>query len=336
MNREVHYKEIFNLGAPIHFVIRKTKKDISVFFKIYRLCKSFKPDIVHCWDGMTAIFSIPACKLLGIKLVNSMVTDSPIRKNFSNKRWVMAKLSFPFSNSIIGNSRAGLIGYNTPSKKSLCIYNGLDLNRFIDIKKPDALFRDFLINSKDDLFIVGMVAAFEPRKDYNTLINAAIILTKSNKNIRFILVGDGTEFDQMRKKIPPELNDRIIFTGKRNDVESIVSLFDVGVLLTNSHVHGEGISNSIIEYMALGKPVIATRGGGTDEVVIDNQNGYLIPPNNSDQLVECILKLIANKQLALQMGANGLTMVHSKFDLQKMTKCYISVYKDLLKINKVK
>ena len=70
MSNEIHYKEVFNWGIKIHYLIRKTKKDLSVFNKFYKICKQYNPDIVHCWDSMTAIYTIPACKLLNIKLVN--------------------------------------------------------------------------------------------------------------------------------------------------------------------------------------------------------------------------------------------------------------------------
>ena len=82
-----------------------------------------------------------------------------------------------------------------------------------------------------------------------------------------------------------------------------MNIFDVGILLTNSMEHrGEGISNSIIEYMALAKPVVATRGGGTNEVVIDGQNGYLIDPFNEDQLIEKIKILVKNKAYRIKIG----------------------------------
>src|SRR5690242_12071990 len=61
MDREIHYKEVLDLGINVHYLIRKTKKDLSVFKKLYKLCKSLKPDILHCWDSMTAVYSVPVC-----------------------------------------------------------------------------------------------------------------------------------------------------------------------------------------------------------------------------------------------------------------------------------
>jgi len=331
MSKDIHYKEILNLKIEIHYIIRKTKKDISVFYKFYKLCKKYKPDIVHCWDSMTALYLIPACKLLKIKIVNGMVIDSPVKRNIFNKNWLRAKLTFPFSDIVIGNSKAGLRAYNAPKNRSVCIYNGIDHSRFERLKEPSSMRKEIFGNISADIFTVGMVATFELRKDYKTLINAAIILSSSFQNIRFVLVGDGADFQKMKEHVPVSLLNKIIFLGKRSDVESIINIFDIGVLLTNLKVHGEGISNSIIEYMALGKPVIATRGGGTNEVVIDNQNGYLIDADNKDQLIEKIETLMKDKNLVEDLGKIGNKMVHEKFDLKIMTKHYITVYQKLLR-----
>src|SRR6185312_3027472 len=108
MDSEINYQQILDLKIKIHYLIRKSKKDLSVLRQLYSLCKGFKPDIIHCWDGMTAVYSIPVCKLLHIKLVNGMVVNCPSRDKFFNKRFLHSKLSFPFSDIIIGNSKAGL------------------------------------------------------------------------------------------------------------------------------------------------------------------------------------------------------------------------------------
>lgn len=334
MSRDVHYKEIFSLNIKIHYLIRKSKKDLSVFSGFYKICKDYKPDIVHCWEGMTATIAVPACVFQNIKLVNGMVIDTPVKQNILNKEWRRAKFTFPFSDRIIGNSNAGLAAYGAPSKRSVCIYNGIDFNRFNNLKEPIEFQKEIFGSYNSDIFIIGMVAAFERRKDYKTLVKAALTLLGSNDSIRFILVGNGTDFLEIKNSIPEQFQDKIIFLGKRTDVESIVNLFDIGILLTNTQVHGEGISNSIIEYMALGKPVIATRGGGTNEAVIENQNGYLLKANNSEELIQAIQKLLKNKTLREEFGKKSSKKAHESFDLTVMTKNYISMYQKLLSSNK--
>jgi glycosyltransferase involved in cell wall biosynthesis len=331
MNQNIHYHQVYELGNKIHFLERKIKKDLSVFKKFYKICKNYRPDMIHTWDDMTTIISIPACKLLDIRLINGMVTDTPVRRNFLNKTWLRAKFAFLFSDKIIGNSNAGLTGYGAPSKKSVCIYNGMDFKRFDTLQDPNIFPQDVFFDNHSSNFIVGMVAAFEARKDYKTLIKAALLLTKSSESIRFVLVGDGADFINMKKSVPKQFSRKIIFLGRRSDVEAIVNLFDVGVLLTNSKVHGEGISNSLIEYMALGKPVIATRGGGTNEAVIHNKNGYLINAEDCNSLVECIERLRNDRNLRTNMGLESAARAHTIFDLKIMTKNYLKMYGEVSK-----
>ena len=331
MSREIHYKEVLDMDIHIHYLIRKTKKDISSFQQFYRICKDFRPDIVHCWDSMTAVYSIITCKLLKIKLINGMVVDTPVQQNILNKYWFRARLTFPFSNIIIGNSNAGLAAYNAPIKKSICIYNGMDMARFHNLEAPSLVRKEIFGEASSSFFIAGMVAAFEDRKDYKTLIKAAITLIERSDNLRFILIGDGSKFNEVKKSVPPLLLNKIIFLGRRSNVETIINVFNVGILLTNAKVHGEGISNSLIEYMALGKPVIATKGGGTNEVVLDNQNGYLIDPNNEKQLIERIEEFIKQNKLLDEFGKKSRQIVLEKFNLNIMANHYVLTYKKLLK-----
>ncbi len=332
MSREIHYADILLSKLKIHFLIRNSKKDLSVFRKFYKICKNYRPDIIHCWNSMTAIYSIPAAKLLGIKLINGMVVDTPVKLNISNPSWLRARLTFPFSNIIIGNSRAGLDAYKASVNKSICIYNGMDFTRFQKLRDPQLVRKEIFGEASTGLFIVGMVAAFEDRKDYATLIKAAVALIERNNNsMRFILVGDGANFIEIKNSVPAHLLDKIIFLGRRSDVESIGNIFDVGVLLTDTRFHGEGISNSIIEYMALGKPVIATRSGGTTEVVIDGVNGFLIDPHDEEQLIKKIETLCAKKERGYEMGKIGQQMALEKFDSTVMSNHYIGSYIRLIK-----
>lgn len=330
MSTDVHYREVFELGIKIHYLLRRSRRDLKVFRDYYRICSRFRPDIVHCWDSMTAIYVTPVCKLLNIKLVNGMVVDTQVRQNLRNKFWLRARITFPFADVVVGNSVVGLASYRAPKKKSLCIYNGIDLTRLDRIRDKSIIYQVIFGRIPEDIFIVGMVAAFEVRKDYDTLITAALDLVSSFNKLYFVLVGAGINLEKCKQRVPDALKSRIIFMGKRSDVESIANIFDVGVLITNSKAHGEGISNSIIEYMAVAKPVIATSGGGTNEIVFNNQNGFLIEPEDAGQLKDRIIQLIKDPALKQRLGNEGKRTILEKFDLNIMTKKYVELYNKLL------
>jgi len=321
----VHYKEIFNLNTDLIILERNTKKDPFIFFKLFKICKEWNPDIIHAWGSMPAIYASPAAKLLKIKLINAMIADAP--KKLNRKQSIRSIVSFPFSDIIQSNSFAGLKSYNVPENKGNVIHNGFDFERIKNLKDKNKIKQELKINTK---YIIGMVASLYHHKDYESLISAAKRILKQRDDITFLCIGDGPKLEHIKEMAKD--SKRIIFTGKRNDVESIVNTFDIGILLTNLEKHGEGISNSVIEYMALGKPVIATDGGGTKELVVESETGFLIPQKSPDQLTEKIERLLNDEALRDRMGRKGREKIKKEFLLEKMVKEHIDLYNRVLKI----
>ena len=146
--------------------------------------------------------------------------------------------------------------------------------------------------------IVGMVARFHKRKDYHSFIAAAVDILKERSDVTFVTVGDGETLDVCKSAVPDAYKDNIRFLGRQEDIESIVNVFDVGVLVSR----GEGISNSIMEYMALGKPVIASRHGGNHEIIEDGKSGFIVELGNHKELSEKINALLDNNIARESMG----------------------------------
>lgn len=320
MSNEIHYKEIHDLGINVHFLIRKTRFDISVFYKFFRICRNYQPDIVHCWDSMTAIYSVPASKLLRINFVNGMVTNSTQRQNILNKHWLRARLTFPFSDYIIGNSFAGLKAYRSPERKSKVIYNGFNDERLNGMIQKEIIKEQLKINSN---YLVGMVATFSEYKDYKTYYMAAQLILSKRKDITFIAIGNGTDSDNSKDFIDEQYVDYFRLLGQKSDIESYINVMDICVLATFT----EGISNSIMEYMALGKPVIATDGGGTNELLLNNITGFLVKPSDYEEIAEKIDILIKNQNLRTRMGNAGKKRIMDNFSINQMVEKYIDIYK---------
>lgn len=318
--KEIHYKDIFSTGIKIHTIERKfIKKDPRLFFLFYKICKKYKPDIVHVWGNLPAIYAIPAKVLLGFKMINSQITDAPVK---APGGLLSHKITFPFSDLIIANSYAGLKSYSAPTSKSMVIYNGFNFNRIDNLIDQQQIKRKFIITTPS---VVGMVGQFHNRKDYFTFLEAAKIIINNRNDVSFMGVGSGHNLNKC-KDIAGRNNNRIIFTGRQEDIESIINIFNIGVLITNDKVHGEGISNALMEYMALGKPVIASRGGGTQEIVTDNKTGFIIDPKNPEQLAEKINLLLDNNTLANEMGRMSKKRIENDFNISKMTSAYIHLY----------
>lgn len=322
MNKEISYPEIFDMDVKLHFLIRKTKKDFSIFKRVYKICKEYEPDIIHCWDSMTAIYAIPASKLLNIKLMNGMVVDSPSKNNILNKNWLRAKLTFPFSDIIVGNSVAGLSAYKAPTRKSYCIHNGYNFRRSTNLSDIKIIRNQLDIHTK---YIIGMVAAFSKYKDYKTFYEAAKLILKKRQDITFIAIGNNTNSVVSKQMIENEFKKYFKLLGQKTDIETFINAMDICVLATFS----EGISNSILEYMALGKPVIATLGGGTIEIVEDNKTGYLVKVSDIEEMANKMEYLLNNPELRNQMGINGQLRIQNLFSINLMVKKFVALYEKL-------
>lgn len=317
--KDIHYIKIKEIGIKIHVLERASKRDFSIFFKFYQIANKFKPDIIHVWGNMVAIYAIPTKILLRIPLINNQITASVPLKS-ENK----CKLGFNFffSDKIVANTKIGIINYGANPQKSYVIYNGFDFNRIGNLESTKAIKARFDIKSD---FVIGMVAGFSIYKDYFTFINAAINILKNNTNLTFICVGAG-EYQSYYDMVPMEFKKSILFLGKQQNVESIMSICDIGVLTS----YGEGISNALLEFMALGKPVIATNLGGNLELIESGYNGYLIGESAENELVDKIATLLENEELRKKIGYNNVKTIREKFDMDTMKDSFIEVYKSAL------
>jgi len=318
----VQYDEIYDIGYKIHLLKRKPKKDPRIFPKLYRICKRFKPDIIHSWGGMASVYAIPVARLMGIKMINAMVTSAPANLKKFSLDWLYARLSFPFSDIILGNSHAGLKAYSAPVRKSFCLHNGFDFNRLKRISPADEIRKEFNITTTK---VVGMVATFSNYKDYDTYFIAAKKVIETYKDVSFLAIGGGPNYDHYYDQWHKFKNIR--FLGSQKNVESIVNIFDIGVLST----YTEGISNSIMEYMVLEKPVVATDGGGTNEIIKESESGFLISQESPDKMAEKILFLLENDKMAEKMGKAGRRIIEKDFNLNKMTSSHLNIYYKFLK-----
>ena len=320
----VEYKYVYDLPIKFEVLRRSFKKDPTIILKLRKIISGFNPDIIHSWSTMASVYISISNLFSGIPLINAVLADAPLHLNIFNKHYFRVKLTTPFSKLFVSNSKAGISSYKTPEFKSVCIYNGIDFNRFENLRSIIDVRKEIIGDKTGDIFVIAMVASFDERKDFKTLVNAAIKMCFKNSSFIFILIGSGPTLEKLKNSVPSELmnNRRIIFTGKRDDVESLLQITDLGVLMTNAENHGEGISNTVIEYMAMGKPVLASRGGGTDEVVKDNYNGYLIDPGNEDQLMEKIESLFNDRTLLDSLGNQARKYARANFELEEKTEIY--------------
>ncbi len=317
----IEYSSVFNLkNTTVKILKRRIKKDPFVFLTIRNIVKAFTPNLVHSWGSMPTIYVSFVCRRYKIPLLNAMVADCYFP--FGGESWIRSYITYPFSNRILSNSYNGSVAYKVPYNKAAVIRNGVDLSRF-EIKVNKEMIREkFKIKTP---YIVGMIAAFYPRKDYETYIKAAIAIALGNKDITFLSIGDGPLLKKMKSLVPDTISNRVLFLGKQSKIEEIISILDIGVLTALY----EGISNSIMEYMAMSKPVIAYNRGGIVELVDNGINGYVINPYDVKELQSKILYLLYNPDICHFFGENGRRKIELGFDIEKRGQEYLELYKEL-------
>lgn len=325
---EIHYEEIFETGIRINILERKNLKyDPALFVKFLRICRNFKPDLIHCFGKMTTFYAIPSKLALSIPLVSSLIADSKKSYNWFSPYSFLLNTNVFFSDVVLANSNAGLKAYNLNSGKARVIYNGVRLSRFLPAYDISSIREELGIMTK---FVVVMVAGFSVFKDYDLFVDVAREMLRRRTDVTFLAVGDGTEYKRIKRRIDEEGVGNIILTGRQNFVERIVASADIGLLCTKA----EGISNSIIEYMALGKPVIVTDVyGGSTELVSDGITGFCTERSTS-AVSDLIDKLLDDPVLRENMGRKGKERIMGSFSIKRMGEEFKTLYDEVLAVKK--
>lgn len=321
---KVEYPEVNKTTLNIHYLNIKNRKD--QIHKYKTLISEIRPDIIHNWiETPTECVVLPMlAKKYKCKYIAGFVADGNKVKSLVQR--VAMKYTFAKADAIISNSKAGLFAKGAPMSKSHVIYNGFDDTRLS--KKERIEKRSELgINCKH---IVSMAARVNEAKDWDLYIELANKTACTNLDVQFLAIGNGEKLDYYRQLIDLKHLTNIRFMGRRTDVEEIIAASDICMLLTNNEKHAEGVSNFIMEAMAAGKPVIATDGGGTPEIIDKGVDGYIITPGNLDEAYYNLCLLLEHDDAIRIVGYNARKKIESKFTLALMANSYVDLYNKLL------
>lgn len=327
-DNNIFYKEVFDLPIKIKVLKKNDKRSISKILNIYESLSNNNVKLIHSWDNSASIILIPYLIIHpSIRLVSSIRFAGKINRRIKEK--LIDRASYLISKHIVSNSKKGLEVENLLNKKKgIVIHNGLDIHQFDISSSKNNNITDLLT---EEYYLIVMLANFTEAKDHETFINVAKSLIRQIENIKFICIGDGSGRIKAENAAGKFCGRKIYFWGQRNDVPALLKKMDIGILLSNTQGHAEGISNAIMEYMAAQLPVIATNAGGTPELVKENVSGFLVPPFNENKVIEKINFLFNNKDVAKRMGENGRKIIIKEFNTKKMALAYSNLYSDSLK-----
>jgi glycosyltransferase involved in cell wall biosynthesis len=203
------------------------------------------------------------------------------------------------------------------------IHNGVDLERY-DHQGPCCTLRDEYDLPAEGP-IVGVVARLEPEKGHPTLLEAWRTIAAAVPDATLLVVGEGSQRAAL-EALAADLGvaDRVVFTGRRDDVPAVTAALDVAVLPS----YREALGLTVLEAMALSRPVVASNVGGIPEMIEDGVTGLLVPPRDAGALAAAILRLLRDHPLADTLGRAGHDLVHESFCIELMVAAVEQIYDD--------
>lgn len=279
-------------------------------------CRLSPPDIIHSYGCFADILGAVLSRIFNVPFINGSIRAARPKLYHRDR---ISQLTFPWATTIVANSFAGLKSFGI-RRKGVVIHNGVQLARF------DKISQVYITGSP----VLCMVGNFTDKKDQKRLISCLPRLQQKFPEICLILVGRGKNID-LCKAFCAQIgcSENVLFVEDCDNPEPYISRADVCLLISNITVHGEGISNAIIEYMAMGKPVIASACGGNGELIADGVTGILIPENDTIKLTDAINDLLDDPEKCSRMSRVGRSRIENEFSIDRMLNSYVQLYRDI-------
>jgi glycosyltransferase involved in cell wall biosynthesis len=284
---------------------------ISGVWKILKNINNYEIDLIHANGSRCMIYGGIAGRLKGIPViwhVRIVERDRLLDRFLAG----LASRIIVISNSV--NNR---FIYLKNKEKIRVVYNGVDISDFTpDEASGGSIRSEFSIGAEE--IIIGTISQFIPMKGLEFFIEAAKFVVEKVNNVKFLIVGKRVGDDTYERKLKGLVKDlgienKVIFTGYRNDIKNVIASMDIFVLASI----GEGFGRVLIEAMALKKPIVAAKSGGIPEIVSDGETGILVPEKDSLEIASAVIKLIKEKDLGERMGLAGRKRVEEMFTIER-------------------
>ncbi|WP_440997097.1 TIGR03088 family PEP-CTERM/XrtA system glycosyltransferase [Arhodomonas sp. SL1] len=310
---------------------RRSGKDWRLYPRLWRCFRSLRPALVHTRNLATLEAQLPA-----------WLAGAPARvhgehgwdmADMDGSRYRRLRAAFrPLIHDYVGLSRhiADYLtaGVGVPRDRVTQIYNGVDTERFYPARERDWVRERF---GGDDVFVVGTVGRLEAVKHPLLLARAVRRLADTHPGlacqVRLVFVGEGSERPALKAYLEASgLAPVTWLAGNRDDVPALLRGFDTFVLPSRA----EGVSNTLLEAMASGLPVVATAVGGNPELIREGETGCCVAEGDERAMAGAIARLVADPACARLWGAAGRRRVEARFSLVAMVDAYDALYRRLL------
>jgi glycosyltransferase involved in cell wall biosynthesis len=281
-------------------------------FRLARLFRQWRADVVHTHNTKPLLYAAPAARLARVPQV--IHTRHGQRFQAGRRTTLAFRLASTLINRMVcvsHDSERLSAEEGIATRRLTTIWNGVDVSRFA-YEGPQASGP------------VVMVGRLSPEKDVNTLVEAAALAVRQYPAFRLEIAGDGPCLvDLKRRATELSLDEHVQFLGEVRDIPR--SLGRAGLFVLSSLT--EGISLTLLEAMARGLPVVATRVGGNPEVVVEGETGLLVPPRAPAELAAAMVHLLRSPDTRRRMGQAGRCRVEQHFDVRRMVAEYEAHYR---------
>jgi glycosyltransferase involved in cell wall biosynthesis len=327
-------EELRQLGIPLQEYQIATFRSVHALAQQARLARQISRqrfDIVHAYNFYGNVFAIPPARLVAPVVIASIRDRSPYLTSMQKR---VQRYACQFADRILVNAdavRDWLIreeGYDPAN--IVVIRNGVELTRFAKAPAGDRIRRELGIAA--DARLVVVVSRLTRLKGIEQFLQAAAALKPRYHGVRFLIVGETSPPDPAYLAQLLALShslgvaDVVTFTGLRSDVPSVLGAADVAVMPSLN----EALSNVLLESMAAGAPVVATRVGGTPEALIDGETGLLVPPGDVEAMTVAVSRLLDDRELARRLGCAARRLIAARFSVERMVSATEDLYASLL------
>ena len=299
--------------------------------RLRRYLTAEKIDVIHTHCFYTNIFGMTAGALAGTPARITYKGETDFRTSMQKR---MERVAFRLSHRVVANSEAvreRLISEGVPAQKVVQQYNGLDMSRVTVAANTgrEQILRTLGLPETPARSFVTIVANLQhPVKDHPMFLRAAARVRQEVPDAAFILAGEGELMPQLRAMAAQlGIAADVFFIGRCDRIAELLFISDVCALSSKA----EGFSNSMLEYMAAARPVVATDVGGAREAIIEDETGYIVASGDDEQMAARIIGLLRDPQRAHAMGEKGKQRVTEKFSTSRHLANTLALYSELLK-----
>lgn len=315
--------EARRLGMPVHFIRGFNQFDPRLIGRVISLVKALRVDIVHAHEVKSDVITYLASRLHSIPIITTL--HGWIGNGLRQRLLVaLDKFIIRGFNRVIAVSRqieGELIASGVPPDKLHLLHNAIVVERYRRTGQRGALTE--VIGQPISSPVIASIGRLSPEKGHADLIDAIAIICRRGHKVSLVLIGDGPERSKLIGQVKSlGLEGSVHLPGYLSEPQRLLEEIDLMVLPS----HTEGLPNAALEALLMEVPVLATKVGGTPEVISDGETGRLIPPHSPEALAAGIVEFFANTEKWRRMASRGRDVVEANFNFKVRTHKLEAIY----------